>query len=116
MKISVLLLYLQVFRILRWMRLACVIGIVCITAFQLSLSISFAAMCAPSTGSSQIDFLLAFVSDTRTHTRILVVIQGVGNVTTDIFLVILPLPAVWNLQMPLKRKIAVLSMFMIGLS
>lgn len=115
-KVSVLVLYWQLFHILRWMRLACITGIAGITAFQVSLSIAFAAMCAPSTGSSQIDFLAAFVSETCTRTRSLVVIQGVGNVITDVFLVVLPLPAVWNLQMPLKRKLAVLSMFMVGFS
>lgn len=46
----------------------------------------------------------------------LVVLQGVGSVVTDVFLVILPLPAFLNLQMPLKRKISVSSMFMLGFS
>lgn len=73
-------------------------------------------MCAPSTGSSYLDFLNAFLSDTCMRTRVLVVIQGVGSVVTDVFLVILPLPAVLGLRMPLKRKIAVTSMFMVGLS
>lgn len=96
--------------------MACITGITAITAFQVSLSIAYAVMCAPSTGSSQIDFLAAFISDTCERTRALVVIQGVGNVVSDVFLVVLPLPAVLKLQMPLKRKIAVTSMFLIGFS
>lgn len=115
-KISVLILYWQIFHVLKWMRTACIIGTTGITAFQLSVSIAFAVMCAPSTGSSQIDFLAAFISDTCNRTRVLIAIQGVGNVVTDVFLVILPLPAVLKLQMPLKRKIAVTSMFMVGFS
>lgn len=114
-KISVLILYWQVFYVLKWMRIACITGITCITAFQFSLSIAFSVMCAPSTGSSQIDFFTAFVSDTCMRTRVLVLLQGVGSVVTDVFLLVLPLPAVLGLQMPLKRKIAVTSMFMVGL-
>ncbi|KAG6356840.1 hypothetical protein INS49_014714 [Diaporthe citri] len=115
-KISVLILYWQVFYVLKWMRIACITGMTCIIAFQFSLSVAFSAMCAPSTGSSHIDFLTAFMSDTCMHTRALVVLQGVGSVVTDMFLVIIPLPAVLGLQMPLKRKIAVASMFLVGLS
>lgn len=115
-KVSVLILYWQIFQVLRWMRIACIVSITCITAFHLSLSIAFAVMCAPSTGSSQIDFLAAFISDTCSRTRALVVIQGAGNVISDVFLVVLPLPAVLKLQMPLKRKIAVSSMFLVGIS
>lgn len=115
-KVSVLILYWQVFHVLTWMRIACIAAITCITAFQLSLPIAFSAMCAPSTGSSYLDFLNAFLSDTCMRTRVLVVIQGIGSVVTDVFLVVLPLPPVLGLRMPLKRKIAVTSMFMVGLS
>lgn len=115
-KVSVLILYWQVFYVLKWMRIACIIGITGITAFQVSLSIAFSVMCAPSTGSSRMDFLNGLLSDTCVSTRVLIVIQGVGSVLTDVFLVIIPLPAVLGLQMPLERKIAVTSMFMVGLS
>jgi hypothetical protein len=97
------------------MRIASITGIIAIAAFQVSVSIAYAAMCYPRTGSTQIDFLAAFVPDTCSRIRPLVVIQGVGNVIADVFLVILPLPTVWRLQMPLKRKIAVMSMFLIGI-
>jgi hypothetical protein len=114
-KVSVLLLYLQIFGVLKWMRIASIIGIVVITAFHLSMSVSFAAMCAPSTGASQFDFLAAFVSDACTRTRILVVLQGVGNVSIDLFLLILPLPAIWRLHMPLQKKLGISAMFLVGL-
>lgn len=105
----------QIFGILKWMRVACITGIVLTTGFHFSIAIAFAAMCAPSTGSSQLDFLAAFMSNTCDSARIVVVIQGVGSVVTDFYLLILPLPAVWSLQMPIKRKIAVSSMFMVGI-
>lgn len=108
------MLYLQVFGVLSWMRVASIAGIVFIVAFHLSISITFAAMCAPQ-GSSRLDFLAAFVSDQCSRTRILVVFQGAGNVAIDLFLLILPLPAVWAMQMPLRRKIAASAMFSIGI-
>lgn len=96
------------------MRAACAAGIVIVTAFSIITSVVFAAMCAPRTGISQIDYLAPFVSNPWSRTRSLVVIQGIGNVVTDFYLVILPLPAVWRLQMPLERKIGLFSMFMFG--
>lgn len=116
-KVSVLIMYLRIFGVLSWMRFGCIIGIVVTTVFQCSLAIAFGAMCGPnvSTGHSQLDFLEAFVSKKCDSTRILVVVQGAGSVIIDLFLLILPIPAVWTLQMPLKRKNAVLSMFLVGI-
>ena len=39
---------------------------------------------------------------------------GVVSVLSDLYLIILPLPAVWNLQLPLRRKLAVSAMFFTG--
>jgi hypothetical protein len=97
------------------MRIASISGIVVITAFHLSISIAFASMCVPSTGTSQFDFLAAFVSEACTRTRVLVVLQGVGNVAIDFFLLVIPLPAVWNLQMPFRRKLGISAMFLVGI-
>lgn len=98
------------------MRVAAITGMVLITAFHIAISIAFAVMCAPRTGSGQLDFLSALISDTCTRSRVIIVIQGIGNVVTDLFLLILPLPAIWTLQMPLRRKLAVSAMFLVGLS
>ncbi|KAK8076768.1 hypothetical protein PG994_004040 [Apiospora phragmitis] len=113
-KVSVLILYLRVFRVLNWMRIVSIVSMALIVMWHLALSIAFAASCAPSTGDTQLDFLAAFISQKCSDTRILVVLQGVGNVATDVWLILLPLPAVWALQMPLRQKIAVSSMFMVG--
>lgn len=84
-------------------------------AFHADLAIAFGTMCSPRTGYSQLDFLAALISDTYTKSRSHVV-EGVGNVVTDSFLLVLPLCAVWILQMPSRRKIAVMAMFWIGIS
>lgn len=97
------------------MRIACTTCIIIVVCYHFSLTIAFAAMCAPSKGYTQLDYLAAFISDSCTRTRSIVVLQGVGNVVTDVVFLILPLPAIWALQIPLKRKIAVSSMFLVGL-
>ncbi|KJK78255.1 hypothetical protein H634G_06428 [Metarhizium anisopliae BRIP 53293] len=114
-KISVFILYLQLFSVLQWMRIVSITGIVVISLWHLSTCIAFAVMCSP-TGSSHLDFLAALVSPMCARTRSLVVTQGVGNVVTDVFLLVLPLPVVWTLHIPLGRKLGVSSMFLVGLS
>lgn len=90
------------------------VAIVGITLWHLSMATTYAAMCAPK-GSSGLDFLAAFISDKCQRTRVLVLIQGVLNLAIDIFIVALPLPEIWKLRMPLRRKLAVSAMFLIGL-
>jgi hypothetical protein len=97
------------------MRIATAAGIFLVVSYHLSLTIAFAVMCSPSSGYTQLDYLGAFISDSCTRTRWLVVLQGVANVVTDLFFLVLPLPAIWALQIPLKKKIAVSSMFLVGL-
>ena len=47
-------------------------------------------------------------------TQSVYVIYGVLSLVSDLYLVILPLPAVWGLQLPLGRKLAVSAMFLTG--
>ena len=44
----------------------------------------------------------------------MVVIFGAASVVSDLYLVILPLPAVWSLQLPFRKKIGVSAMFLTG--
>ncbi|EXV05275.1 hypothetical protein X797_002963 [Metarhizium robertsii] len=106
---------LVLFSVLQWMRIVSITGIVVISLWHLSTCIAFAVMCSP-TGSSHLDFLAAFFSSKCSRTRSLVVIQGIGNVVTDVFLLVLPLPVVWTLRIPLGRKLGVSCMFLVGLS
>ncbi len=44
------------------------------------------------------------------------VVQGAVNVASDLYIFYLPIPVVWNLQLPLKKKLGVLATFTTGLS
>lgn len=37
------------------------------------------------------------------------------NLLSDVAIVVLPMPVLWKLQLPMRSKIAVMSMFSIGL-
>jgi hypothetical protein len=43
------------------------------------------------------------------------VVSGIYNIVLDITLVILPAPIVWQLQLPLIKKISVTAMFALGI-
>jgi hypothetical protein len=40
--------------------------------------------------------------------------QAVPNIATDIFLLAIPIPMIWNLQLPRSQKVALSSIFMLG--
>lgn len=118
-KVSVLILYLRIFGgPVRWMRITCIIGIVMLFAYHVSFAIAFGAMCAPdpTAGYSQIAMLMAFLSDSCMRTKILVFLMGVGNSFIDLVLLFLPLPVIWKLHMPLRKKVKTSATFLIGVS
>ena len=41
--------------------------------------------------------------------------QAVTDIILDFAILILPIPMIWNLQMPVKQKLAVASVFLLGL-
>lgn len=77
--------------------------------------IIFIVYCGPKHGQSQLSYLSALASPRCTQTRQLVLALGIINVISDLYLIALPLPAVWALQMPLRRKIGVAAMILTGL-
>lgn len=117
-KLSVLILYLRVFGgSLPWMRITCVVGIILLLGYHISFAIAFGAMCGPNPKAGcQVAMLMAFVSDKCTRSRVLLLLMGVGNSFIDLILLLLPLPVIWKLQMPLRRKVQTSAVFLIGIS
>ena len=76
--------------------------------------IVFIVMCGPKHGQSQISYISALGGSQCRQTRPLVIILGVVNIISDLYLILLPLPAVWSLQLPLSRKVGVSAMFLTG--
>jgi hypothetical protein len=92
-------------------------GIVVTGLFYWATLVVFATMCTPSgTGpQSQMSYLQALASAKCERTRPLTVLTGAFNVVSDLYLILLPLPAVWSLNLPLPKKLGVLTIFLTGL-
>lgn len=71
-------------------------------------------MCGPKDGQSQFSYLSALARPECRRTRELGIAIGVVNVVSDLYLILIPLPAVWCLQLPLRRKVGVVAMFLTG--
>ena len=84
----------------------------------MSCMTAFAAGCSPRSGPRDAAaYLGALVSGPCSRVvGSLTVAQGVFNVLGDLYLIILPLVAVWGLQMPTKKKAGVSLMFLTGIA
>lgn len=75
---------------------------------------AYLILCTPRHGRSQLAYLAALNSQRCQESKSVVIILGIISLVSDLYLVILPLPAVWKLQLPLRRKLAVSAMFFTG--
>ena len=65
----------------------------------------------PGPGQS---LLAAFRSLNTAKGISLTITQSIAGVTIDFFILCLPIPIVWKLQLSLRKKIGVLTVFMTG--
>ena len=114
-KLSLFVLYLEVFGLLRWLRYGAYAGILITGFFYFATMIVFIVLCGPTDGQSQLSYLKALGSQKCNTSRSVVLAQGIVNTASDLYLIGLPLPALWSLQMPLKRKLGVSAMILTGL-
>ena len=80
--------------------------------FYCGLFIAFAILMIPRPGQS---LLAAFRSLDNAKGLSLSVAQSVAGVAIDFFIFCLPIPIVWKMQLPLRKRIGVLAVFMTGL-
>lgn len=111
-KLSLFLLYLRVFALVRHIRTAIFVGIV----FHLILSTTSFVLefvfCYPRRGQS---FLMSFTAPRcAKDAATLGIAQGVGVIIGDFYLLLMPMPVVWKLQLSLRKKIGVTVIFMTG--
>lgn len=114
-KLALFVLYLEVFGRLRWLRYLVFAGIIINGLFSVAAMIAFIVMCSPRNGQSQFSYISALASPLCTRSRPLAVALGVANVISDLYLILIPLPAVWSLHLSFGRKIGLSAMFFTGL-
>lgn len=108
-KTSILLLYLGLFRVHRWMRITVFIMIAYIWMWGISILLVAIFQCNPV--ASQWD---KTITGTCINQLAFYRWLGVPNVIHDVSMLIVPAPAVWKLQMPRKQKIALTGIFLVG--
>ena len=97
---------------MRWLRIAVYIGSLTTCIFYGTLTIYQLVVSTPRNGASWSQWVLGPEQPKVNNVSLP---TGVFGVIMDVFLLILPIPAVLKLQMPKKKKIGVLSIFATGL-
>ena len=110
-KTSIFLLYYRVFTPNKFLRYIISVGIAfCFAVYLASLAVAV-YYCAPHPDKAW-DLLVLY---SCSRIRYYQIISGVANLALDIFMIGLQIPVILRLQLPLKKKIGVLAMFMTGL-
>ncbi|KAL8935111.1 MAG: hypothetical protein Q9211_004878, partial [Gyalolechia sp. 1 TL-2023] len=110
-KLSLFLLYLHLFEPLRWIKKVVWMGIVVTGLFYFSITVAKLAMCAPR-GSQT--YIMAFSTARCSRAKVLGVITGAFNIVSDLYLLVIPIPAILGLQVSTARKRGLLAIFMTG--
>jgi len=110
-RLPIFLLYLRLFGRNKTFRTAAYFGLVADFAVYLSAIPLLSYFCTPSPGQSW-GSLNVFAK--CKELVVYAVIQGSCNIALDLFIFMLPLPTIFGLHLPLKRKLGVLTIFGTG--
>ena len=110
-KNSILILLLRLFSPARGFRYLVYAGLIWSTMISLVSIVVSGTLCAPRPGES---FTSMKVASRCTHQSIWAVVQGTLTVLLDLYILYLPIPMIWKLQMDLKRRAGVVAIFMTG--
>lgn len=114
-KLALFHLLLEIFGTLRYLRYWVYLG-VCISGLgYFSFMVATIAFCVPSNETSQLAYLTAISSARCSHVKTVKFVGSAFNVLVDLYLLILPLPAVWSLQLPTRKKIGASAILLTGI-
>jgi hypothetical protein len=110
-KLTILALYIQAFGANRFLRTFCYFMVSCVSGWMLSFLIVFSTHC---------DKIWHFWDPVLQAMNCRSTLKEeyasvVSNLVLDCIIVIIPLPVIWRLQMPLRKKFTVTAMFGLGL-
>ncbi|KAL8962327.1 MAG: hypothetical protein Q9193_001248 [Seirophora villosa] len=111
-KLTLFLLYLRLFSVDRLTKYLVYFGMTIITPFYLGAMLVAIINCSPRTGETRFQGL---DSNRCGRQRYMGFVQTVFNLISDFYLLIIPVNVVRKLQMPTRKKIEVLSLFMFGI-
>ena len=111
-KLALFLLYFRLFSSNRNIRIAIYLGIIIGGLFYLSADIVFLVTCVPRRGVKWASPQFAAQCSPAANMNY---VQGIFGVVSDLYIFILPLPVLWNLQMPTRKKLGITAIFITGL-
>ena len=111
-KLSLLLLYYNLFACHRWMRLLIYLGIGLIFVMYTASFGAFGYLCLPHRGEGWLEALLS----SRCHRQVILLayVRGPLNLIGDLYLLILPFPAIKQLHVPRRKKLGIYGIFLTG--
>ena len=111
-KLSLFFLYYRLFACHRWIKYLTYVGIGSALAMYIAGTAVYGYLCLPHHGEN---WLQAGLSP-RCHRQFIMIgyVRGPFNVLSDLFLLTMPLPAVWQLHVPLRKKIGIFGIFLTG--
>lgn len=112
-KLSLFLMYLRLFEVLKWFKRLVWAGILCTGLFYISTSVAKIVLCAPRGGET---YVIAFSKAQCGSTKQIGVVAGVFNIISDLYLLLIPMPAVWNLNTSKRNRLGILACFLTGIA
>ncbi|KAG9235488.1 hypothetical protein BJ875DRAFT_483215 [Amylocarpus encephaloides] len=112
-KLTLFVMYFEFFRPFRWMRICVWVGIAITTTFYVISAIGFVYLCIPKHGNTW--QTQALTHDSDLEQQYYVPHRAVG-VVIDLYLLVLPMKAVMDLQLPRKKKLRVIACIAFALS
>ena len=111
-KLSLFLLYHRLFGRHFWIRYLVYLGIFCSVAMYATGIIVYGYLCLPRSGQSWVKAVLS----SRCHQQFIMVgyVRGSFNILSDLYLLLLPLPAVWQLHLPVRKRLGIAIVFLTG--
>lgn len=111
-KLSLFLLYYRLFARHQWIRYLVYLGIGSTAAMYTAGMILYGYLCFLRRGQSWIEAGLSL----RCHKRFIMIayVRGPFNVLSDLYVLLLPLPAVWQLHLPLRKRLGIAGIFLTG--
>lgn len=80
--------------------------------WYMATATAMTVLCVPRHGETWFQAVLS----SRCHSAIVMTyVQGIFNIVSDFYILLLPMPVVWKLQLTLQKKIGVSVIFMTGL-
>ena len=114
-KLPLFLMLYKIFGRLRWMRWAVYLGLLATTLFAIASVTVAAVYYTPLANNAQSDIMnnlerpLGWLRNESPSYE-----MAALNLANDLFLLILPMPVVWSLNVPVRKRISISAMFFLG--